>query len=121
MIAGQIGGLACAEAEVTIKLGYPITYNDPELTQRMLPTLRRVAGAERVKPVLPVTGAEDFSYYQERAPGLFFWLGVRSADVPAEKAAPNHSPHFLVDESGLVIGVRSLAQLTLDYMGSDTH
>ena len=119
-IAG-IAASAGAEADVEIRLGYPITYNDPELTQRMLPTLRRVAGADRVMPVLPVTGAEDFSYYQERAPGLFFWLGVRSADVPAEKAAPNHSPHFLVDESGLVVGVRSLAQLTLDYMGTEPH
>ncbi len=117
-IAG-IAASAGAEADVEIRLGYPITYNDPELTQRMLPTLRRVAGADRVKPVLPVTGAEDFSYYQERAPGLFFWLGVRSADAPAEKAAPNHSPRFHVDESGLVVGVRSLAQLTLDYMGTD--
>jgi amidohydrolase len=112
--AAGIAASAGAEAEVDIQLGYGITVNDPALTRRMLPTLSRVAGADRVISTLPVTGAEDFSYYQERVPGLFLWLGVRAPDVPAEEAAPNHSPHFLVDESALRLGVRTLAQLALD-------
>ena len=105
---------AGAEVDYEIELGYPITYNDPELSRRMLPTLRRVAGEDQVAEVLPVTGAEDFSYYAEKVPGLFFWLGITSPD--AKDVAPNHSPRFLMDESGLVLGVRALSHLTLDYM-----
>jgi amidohydrolase len=112
---------AGAEADVEIKLGYPITYNDPELTRRMLPSLERSAGADRVETTLPVTGAEDFSYYAERVPGLFFWLGVRDPEVPAEEAAPNHSPRFRVDESALVVGVRALSALALDYLEANAN
>lgn len=109
---------AGAEADVEIDLGYPITFNDPQLTRAMLPTLERVAGEGAVKPALPVTGAEDFSQYQEVVPGLFFWLGVRDPKVSLDDAPPNHSPFFVVDESALVLGVRSLSHLTLDYMAA---
>jgi amidohydrolase len=78
--------------------------------------LRSFAGEDAVVETLPVTGAEDFSYYQQRVPGLFLWLGVRDPDVPAAEAAPNHSPQFVVDEDGLLLGVRTLSHLTLDYM-----
>jgi len=116
-----IAASAGAEAEVEIPLGYPITYNDPALTERMLPSLRRVAGAANVTEGLPVTGAEDFAFYQERVPGLYFWLGVRPPDVALEDAAPNHSPGFFVDERGLGLGVRALTHLALDFLGADSH
>jgi amidohydrolase len=87
----------------------------------MLPSLERSAGADRVETTLPVTGAEDFSYYAERVPGLFFWLGVRDPEVPAEEAAPNHSPRFRVDESALVVGVRALSALALDYLEANAN
>ena len=82
----------------------------------MLPTLERVAGAERVITALPATGAEDFSYFQQRAPGLYIWLGVRPAGVAPEDAGPHHSPTFFVDESGLELGLRALAALAVDYL-----
>ncbi len=110
----QAGG---ATADVTITDGYPITYNDPALTQKMVPTLQRVAGgAKNVWTVNPTLGAEDFSFYQEKVPGLFFWLGTRPADQTAEQAASNHSPLFYVDESGLALGVRAMAHVTVDYL-----
>jgi amidohydrolase len=117
-IAG-IAASAAAEAEVDVVLGYPITYNDPALLQRMRPTLDRVSDRSVVES-LPVTGAEDFSFYQEQIPGLYFWLGVRSPDVAFADAAPNHSPGFFLDERGLGLGIRALAHLALDYLRGET-
>ena len=114
--ATAIARSAGAEAEVEINLGYPITLNDPDLTHRMLPTLQRIAGRDQVVEALPRTGAEDFAFFQERVPGLYLWLGIRPVGVSADTAAPNHSPHFHVDESALVLGVRTLTGLTVDFM-----
>ena len=114
--AENIAEAAGAKATVAIKTGYPITYNDPKLTAKMLPTLERVAGPANVTEVKPTLGAEDFSFYQQKVPGLFFWLGTRPKGVTAEEAASNHSPLFFVDESGLELGVRALAHVALDYL-----
>jgi amidohydrolase len=103
-------------AEISYSLGYPVTVNDPKLTERMVPTLTRVAGAENVR-VAPLTGtAEDFSYFEQKVPGVFFFLGVTPRDQDWTKAAQNHSPLFFADESALPVGVRALTNLTLDYM-----
>ena len=112
--AENIAESAGATAEVTIENGYPITYNDPALTERMVPTLRRLT--RDVQVVNPTLGAEDFSFYQQRVPGLFFWLGTRPANQTAEQAASNHSPLFYVDESGLGLGVRALAHVAVDFL-----
>src|SRR5882762_8937588 len=80
-----------ATATVVITPGYPVTYNDPPLTERMVPTLRRVAGGN-VEVINAVLGAEDFSFFQKAVPGLFFFLGTRPKDKTAEEAASNHSP-----------------------------
>jgi amidohydrolase len=111
---------AGAKVEVNIELGYPITFNDPELTDRMTPTLRRIAGRGHVVQARPRTGAEDFAFYQERIPGLYVWLGGRPADVSASDAAPNHSPRFFVDEGVLPLGVRTLAGLAIDFLADPT-
>ena len=103
-----------AEAEVTIDLGYPVTVNDPALTQQMLPSVRRVAGPGVVE-MPPATGAEDFSYFAEMAPGFFIGLGVTPPEDPS-MGHPNHSPLFYADERALVIGVRALASLATDYL-----
>ncbi|MBV9496430.1 MAG: amidohydrolase [Acidobacteria bacterium] len=105
-----------AKATVTITTGYPITYNDPALTEKMAPTLRRVAGTGNVTVVNATLGAEDFSFYQQKVPGLFFWLGTRPANVTAEEAASNHSPLFYIDESGLALGVRAMAHVAADWL-----
>lgn len=114
--AEDIAHSAGASAELIIAPGYPITYNDPALTEKMAPTLRRVAGAENTNVVNPVLGAEDFSFFQQHVPGIFFWIGTRPPDQTAEDAPPNHSPLFYVDERGLGLGVRALAHLAVDYL-----
>jgi amidohydrolase len=114
--AESIASAAGATAEVTIETGYPITYNDPALTERTAPALRRVGGNDNVRVVNPVLGAEDFSFFQQKVPGLFFWLGIRPKNQTPEEAASNHSPLFYVDESGLGLGVRALASVAVDYL-----
>ena len=114
--AESIATSAGATANVTITTGYPITYNDPAITDRALPTLRRVAGNANVRLVNAVLGAEDFSFFQQNVPGLFFWVGTRPKNQTAEEAPSNHSPLFFVDESGLALGVRALAHATVDYL-----
>jgi amidohydrolase len=105
-----------AEADVTIELGYPVTMNDPELTASMLPTLQWAAGAEQVSLAPAKLGAEDFSYFAEKCPGLYISLGVTPPALDLSAAAPNHSPLFVADEAALPVGVRALAGLAVDYM-----
>jgi len=107
-----------AEVEVTLPLdyNYPITYNDPALTAKMVPTLIKSAGADNVIYSKPVTGAEDFSFFQEKIPGLYMWIGGKPLDVPEDKAPAHHTPEFYVDDSGMKTGVKLLTDLTLDYM-----
>lgn len=114
--AEQIAESAGATATVTIMRGYPVTYNNPELTRKMLPTLYDVAGEDNVIVVKPITGAEDFSFYALKVPGLFFFLGGRPHNVSQMDAAPHHTPDFYIDESGFKVGVKALSRLTLDYM-----
>jgi amidohydrolase len=114
--AEHIAASAGAAAQVTITRGYPITYNDPALTERMLPTLQRVAGVENTILKPATLGAEDFAFYQEKVPGMFFWVGTRPKNKTELEAAANHSPLFYVDESGLLLGVKALASVALDYL-----
>ncbi|HSB24861.1 MAG TPA: amidohydrolase [Burkholderiaceae bacterium] len=105
-----------AGCTVCIEKNYPVTVNDPALTAEMLPTLQRVAGADKVQLVAKVTGSEDFSYFQKLVPGLFFFVGATRPDLDPAKAPANHSPRFHVDERALLLGVRSLAHLACDWL-----
>ena len=119
-IAVKYAEASGATAKVEFGLGYPVTKNDPALTERMVPTLKRVAGEAQVK-VGALTGtAEDFSYFQQDVPGLFFFLGVTPPSQDASKAALNHSPLFFADETALPVGVRAMTHLTLDYLFGPT-
>ena len=118
LLGEDIAAAGGARADVTITTGYPITYNDPALTEKMAPTLKRVAGEKNVSVVNAVLGAEDFSFYQQKTPGLFFWLGTRPKGKTPEEAASNHSPLFYVDESALVLGVRAMSHVAVDYLRS---
>jgi amidohydrolase len=107
-----------ATAEVNIEIGYPVTYNNPKLTAEMLPSLFKAAGEDNVLVSRPITGAEDFSFYANRVPGLFFFLGGMPKGMDSLDAAPHHTPDFYIDESGFTTGIKALTQLTLDYMGA---
>jgi amidohydrolase len=116
LTAARIAEASGAKAEVTIVEGYPVTYNDPKLTQIMTPSLVKAAGADKVKVIQPVTMAEDFSFFGERVPGLFVFLGVSPADMKLTKLPVHHTADFMLDEKALVIGVKTLVTLTVDYM-----
>ena len=106
-----------ATAEVTIggETAYPVTYNNPALTERILPTLKRVAGEGKVVSAEAVLGAEDFSYFAQIVPGYFVFLGARPVGEAPELFAANHSPRFHIDEAVLKLGVRTLANMVVDY------
>jgi len=116
LTAESIAESAGATANVEIVRQYPSLFNNPALTEQMLPTLKRVAGAENVSLQPPITAAEDFSFFAQKAPGLFFFLGTNKKGVDPTTAPVNHSPLFEVDEGVLPLGVRTLAHLAVDYL-----
>jgi amidohydrolase len=111
-IAKAYGG----EATIAFRNQTSITYNDPDLTDQMLPSLQTVAGAKNVQIVKATTGGEDFSYFQEVVPGLYFFLGGMNPDEESKGSFPHHTPDFKIDESGMLLGVKAFTQLTLDYL-----
>ncbi|MBM4020350.1 MAG: amidohydrolase [Planctomycetes bacterium] len=116
--AEMIAAAAGASAEVQIREGYPVSVNDEGLTEKMLPTLKRCAGEKNVVLRDKSTGAEDFAFFQQKIPGFYYHLGVVPAGVDVKQAAPGHSDKFFVDEAALVMGVRSLANLAVDFLES---
>jgi amidohydrolase len=114
--AASIAQAAGATAEVAIETGTPVTFNDPALTERMTPSLRRVADAGFDPDIAGMTTSEDFALYGQRVPALFFFLGITPKGTDPTTVAANHSPRFVVDEDALVTGVRALASLAADYL-----
>ena len=111
-IAKAFGG----DATIEFQNNTAITYNDPKLTQQMLPTLQQVAGMEKVELVKATTGGEDFSFFQEVVPGFYFFLGGQTPGIT--ESAPHHTPDFFIDESGMLLGVKVMSQLALDYLNN---
>lgn len=116
LTATKIAESAGATAEVTIRRGPGVTFNDPVLTEKMLPSLKKAAGAENTLIIDAVTGAEDFSSYQEKVPGLFFFVGAMLPTLNAETVPSHHTPDFMIDESGFLTGIKAMLDLTVDYM-----
>jgi amidohydrolase len=114
--AEEIAKSAGATATVSIETGGLVTYNDPTLTEQMLPTLRRTAGEGGLKEIGPVTGSEDFPEFTRSIPGLFFFLGGLPRGADPATAPRNHSPSFFVDEAALPTGVRAMAGVAVDYL-----
>ncbi len=116
LTAESIAASAGATADVVITRLYPVTVNDPALTESMVSTLRRVAGPDMVSEDPPVTPSEDFSFFAKAAPGLFVFLGSTRKGADAAAAPTNHSPLYEVDEGVLPLGVRTLANLAVDFL-----
>jgi amidohydrolase len=104
-----------ATATITIEGYAPVTGNHPELLRKMMPTLNWAAGEGNVNEGTLITGAEDFSFYQERIPGLFLLLGINDPSVPRSERPSNHSPFFIAEDSALMAGVRTLVGFAMDY------
>ena len=109
-IAEAYGG----SATVDIKSSTDITYNDPALVEQMLPSLQAAAGTENVVLQKARTGAEDFSYFQREVPGFYFFLGGMTPGNT--ESYPHHTPDFMIDESGFIVGVKALTTMTIDYL-----
>ena len=107
---------ATVVTEIPDTQGNPVTFNDPALSARALPSLQRAAGAENVHEVPLITGAEDFAYYAKQVPGFFFFVGATPVGQDAASAPSNHSPQFFLDESALPLGTRAMLQVSLDYL-----
>jgi len=115
-VATHISESAGATADVHIGIGYPATINPPDLTSKVLTSLEAAAGKENIIAMDPVTGAEDFSFFQREKPGFFFFLGGMKPGGDPVTTPSHHTPDFFIDESGLIIGVKSLSYLVVDYM-----
>ncbi|MBK6948396.1 MAG: amidohydrolase [Haliscomenobacter sp.] len=116
LTATNIAEASGATAIVEIERGVPVTFNSIELTQAMGPTMKRVAGEDNVVLTRAITGSEDFSFFANKIPGLFLFLGGMPKGKNPMEAAPHHTPDFYIDDSGMKLGVRLLCNLTVDYM-----
>ncbi len=116
LTATKIAESAGATAEVTIDKKTPVTFNDPALTEKMVASLQKAAGAENVIRINAVTGAEDFAFYQKKVPGFFFFVGAMPPDQDPNKVPAHHTPDFMIDERGFLTGLKAMLNVTTDYM-----
>ena len=113
--ATKIAEASNATVEVNFNEKTLVTYNNPDLVEKMLPSLQIAAGKANVRPMEWVTGAEDFSYFGTKAPAFFFYIGGMPRGNDAKNAPPHHTPDFMIDDSRLFVGVKTFCQLVLDY------
>ena len=116
LYGSETGNTYGGTAEVSIKESAALTYNDPALTQLAVKSLEKALGKDNVQTMRAVTGAEDFSAFQEKVPGFYFFLGGLKAGNKPEEAPSHHTPEFEVDDSGLIHGVKAMVQLSLDFL-----
>jgi amidohydrolase len=117
MTASNIAESSGAQAKVVFyPRNNPVVMNNAQLTQQALPSLKRVAGEDKVITLPLITGSEDFAYYADLIPSLFFYVGVTPPGQDANAAASNHSPLFYIDEPGIAFATRALASVAVDYL-----
>ncbi len=120
LTATKIAESSGAVAEIDIVNKTPVTYNDIALTEKMVGSFERAAGAENVVRINAVTGAEDFAFFQKKVPGLFFFVGAMPPDQDPSKVPAHHTPDFMIDERGMLTGLKAMLNVTLDYMNMPT-
>lgn len=120
-VANGVGTATGTDVEFSIFGGVPVTVNDPGLTDRLLPALERAAGSGDVIEMPYITGAEDFSYFAERVPGFYFFVGATPEDVRLSDASPNHSPRFYVDEDSVKVALQAFLHIVVDYFDMDAE
>ena len=116
LTASKIAEASGASAETIIENKTLVTYNEPALTKMMIPSFIKAAGEPNVYEVPPQTGSEDFSYFAEKVPSLFFFIGGKQIGVDPKKVFPHHTPDFWIDESGMKTGIKAFLNLVFDYM-----
>jgi amidohydrolase len=115
-IADNIATGMGVKADVQITKLYPVTYNDPNLTAWAATFIERVTGKEKAKVIPAVTGAEDFSFYAQKVPGFFFFVGGMPLNADPNKTSAHHTPDFYIDESGMLTGLKAMLNLTAEYL-----
>lgn len=115
-IADNIATGMGVKADVQITKLYPVTYNDPNLTAWAATFIERVTGKEKAKVIPAVTGAEDFSFYAQKVPGFFFFVGGMPLNADPNKTSAHHTPDFYIDESGMLTGLKAMLNLTVEYL-----
>jgi amidohydrolase len=118
LTASKIAESSGATAETSIDKKTLVTYNDPALTKKMLPSFIKAAGEQNVVETEAVTGAEDFSFFAEKVPSVFFFIGGMEKGKDPKTAFPHHTPDFSIDESSMKTGVKAFCHLVFDYMQS---
>jgi amidohydrolase len=108
-----------AIVELPYSSHYPVTFNNLELTAKMLPSLQKSAGISNVLLVPAETGAEDFSFFANEVPGFYFYIGGLPKGQDPKTSASHHTPDFFLDESGFILGVNAMVNLVADYMELD--
>lgn len=116
LTATKIAESAGATAEVKITRETPVTFNDPTLTQKMIPSLQKAGGASHTLVINAITGAEDFAFYQKKIPGFFFFVGAMPPGQDPNTVPSHHTPDFMVDERAFVTGIKAMLNLTVDYL-----
>jgi len=116
LTAQKIAESMGATAEVSIETKTLVTYNTPELVNKMLPSLEKAAGKGNVKEMEWVMGAEDFSYFGTKAPSFFFNVGGMPKGQDPKTAPPHHTPDFYIDDSRLDVGVKAFANIVFDFV-----
>ena len=116
-IVTETAAASGATAEVTITENAIPTVNPPALLARARAAAVGALGEERVLAGQPVMPAEDFAYFQQAVPGVFFFYGVNPPGVSTEEAAPNHNPRFFVHEPAMETGLRAMLAVALDRVG----
>lgn len=106
---------ATAMVEIPYSTHYPVTFNNPELTMEMLPSLKKTAGADKVVLKPAKTGSEDFSFYSQKVPGLFFFLGGLPKGKDPKTASPHHTAGFMIDDASFKTGIKAFCNLVFDY------
>ena len=120
LTASKIAEASGGTAETIIDNKTLVTYNDPALTKQMLPSLMKAAGEQNVIEIPAVTGSEDFSFFAEKVPSIFFFIGGKQIGVDPKKVFPHHTPDFWIDESGMKTGIKAFCNLVFDYMNMST-
>ncbi|HWS59650.1 MAG TPA: amidohydrolase [Flavobacterium sp.] len=116
-IAEKTAEAAGATATVLLpySVHYPVTFNNIELTNAMLPSLHKAAGKTNVLLVPADTGAEDFSFFAQKAPGLYFFIGGMPKGTNTKDSGPHHTPQFIIDDSAFKTGLEAFCNLVFDY------
>jgi amidohydrolase len=107
---------ATADVALPYSVHYPVTFNNVALTSEMLPSLQKSAGIENVMLIPAKTGSEDFSFFAQKVPGLYFFIGGLPKGKDPKTASPHHTARFAIDDSAFKTGVNALCNLVFDYM-----